>query len=180
MSGPSGVGKGTLVGNVLKRVPDVFYSISVTTRRPRETERDGVDYYFRDREWFEEEIRKNGFLEWACVYDDFYGTPVKPIEEELAAGKTVILEIDVQGAMQVLESLGSQATYVFIAPPSVEELERRLGARDTEGDQERRTRMKTALSELGYAEKYDAVIVNDDIEQATQELCRLVTPAARR
>jgi guanylate kinase len=174
LSGPSGVGKGTLVGNILKRVPNVFYSISATTRHPRADERDRVNYFFYSREQFEEGIREGTFLEWAKVYDDYYGTPLRPIISALQEGKIVILEIDVQGAVQVKEQVGAAAFYVFIAPPSLAELKRRLGIRNSESNEEQLHRLDTAVRELEYKDKYDHVIVNDDLEAATDELTRIL------
>ncbi len=160
-------------------MPNIFYSISATTREPRSGERDGVDYFFRAKDQFEEEIGASSFLEWAKVYDDYYGTPIGPIADALESGAIVILEIDVQGAMQVKERVGSDAVYVFIAPPSLEELARRLGSRQTEEADQIRKRMETAEEELRYADRYDEVIVNDDLERATNELARVLAGARR-
>jgi len=162
------------VGNVLKRVPNIFYSISATTRRPRPGERDGIDYYFCDREQFEDDIDKDAFLEWAKVYEDYYGTPLQPIVSALQEGKIVILEIDVQGAMQVKEKVGDAAAYIFIAPPSLAELKRRLGFRNSESGEEQQHRLDVAVEELKYQDRYDHVLVNDDVETATNELVRIL------
>lgn len=167
------------MGNILERVPNIFYSISATTRKPRSGERDGVDYFFRTEDQFEREIEADSFLEWAKVYDDYYGTPVGPIADALERGAIVILEIDVQGAMQIKERIGSDAVYIFIAPPSVEELARRLGSRNTEEADQIRKRMETAVEELRFADRYDEIIVNDDLDGASEELGRLLTDARR-
>ncbi len=167
------------MGNILERVPNIFYSISATTRKPRSGERDGVDYFFRTKEQFEGEIEADSFLEWAKVYDDYYGTPIAPIADALERGAIVILEIDVQGAMQIKERIGSDAVYIFIAPPSVEELARRLGSRNTEAADQIQKRMETAVEELRFADRYDEIIVNDDLDRASEELGRLLTDARR-
>ncbi len=167
------------MGNILERVPNIFYSISATTRKPRSGERDGVDYFFRTEDQFEREIEADSFLEWAKVYDDYYGTPIGPIADALERGAIVILEIDVQGAMQIKERIGSDAVYIFIAPPSVEELARRLGSRNTEEADQIRKRMETAVEELRFADRYDEIIVNDDLDGASEELGRLLTDARR-
>lgn len=170
ISGPSGVGKGTLVGKLLDRVPDIFVSVSATTRPPRPGEIDGVNYYFLSREDFDRDIENDSFLEWANIYGDLYGTPKPPIDRVLAEGRLVILEIDVQGALQIQEKLGHQAGYVFIMPPSAEELAKRLSGRRTETAQARRTRLEVARKEIALADRYDYVVVNDDLEQAVDEL----------
>ena len=170
ISGPSGVGKGTLVGRILDRVPNIFLSISATTRTPRAGEVDGANYHFLTTEVFEKSIRNDDLLEWANIYGDLYGTPKAPIVQALTEGRTAILEIDVQGAIQVRKKLGSQADYVSIMPPSVEELARRLGDRKTETEEAQKKRMDVAAQEIALADSYDYVIINDDLEQATSEL----------
>ncbi|MDP1808036.1 MAG: guanylate kinase [Actinomycetota bacterium] len=170
ISGPSGVGKGTLVGKILDRVPNIFLSISATTRPPRAGEIEGVDYYFLSREDFCRDIENDCFLEWANIYGDLYGTPKAPIDLALAAGRLVILEIDVQGALQVQDKLGHEAGYVFIMPPSAEELAKRLSGRKTETSQARRTRLETAGKEIALADRYDYVVLNDNLEQAVEDL----------
>ena len=174
ISGPSGVGKGTLVGNILKRVPNIFLSVSATTRRPRPEEKAGREYGFLTRAEFEQQISENRFLEWAKVYDDYYGTPLAPLERALADGKIVLLEIDTQGAEQVRQQLGSRASYIFIMPPSVDELKRRLVERHTEGREQQEYRLAVAMDELKAAEAYEHVVVNDDLQTATEELIRII------
>ncbi len=173
ISGPSGAGKGTLVNRVLEICPNIALSISATTRKPREGEVDGVHYHFLSVGEFEDTIEKDGFIEWAQVHSNYYGTPLAPIEEHLAAGDTVLLEIDVQGAFQVLEKL-PQAKLVFIAPPSIEELERRLRGRGTETEEVIAQRLANATGEMDASKEYDYVIVNDDVERATKELARVL------
>lgn len=169
ISGPSGAGKGTLVNRILDEHPDIILSISATTRQPREGEVDGVHYHFMSVDEFEDVIARDGFIEWAQVHSNYYGTPLAPIEQHLAAGDTVLLEIDVQGAFQVLDKL-PQAKLVFIAPPSVEELERRLRGRGTETEEVIAQRLANAQGEMEASKDYDFVIVNDDLERATKEL----------
>lgn len=173
ISGPSGAGKGTLVERILDGHPDITLSISATTRQPREGEVDGVHYHFMSVDEFEDVIARDGFIEWAQVHSNYYGTPLAPIEQHLAAGDTVLLEIDVQGAFQVLDKL-PQAKLVFIAPPSIDELERRLRGRGTETEEVIAQRLANAKGEMDASKDYDFVIVNDDLERATKELARVL------
>ena len=177
ISGPSGAGKGTLLSQVLERIPDAWVSVSATTRKPRPGEVDGVHYYFLDTDKFKELVEQNGFLEWAQVHDNYYGTLKQRVLDHMAAGEQVILEIDVQGAFQVRKAL-PQAHLVFIEPPSLEELERRLKGRGTETDEVISLRMKTAEVELAQKMEYDIQVVNDDLERATQELTALINSFA--
>ena len=170
ISGPSGVGKSTLI-DALLRTPGVRLAVSTTTREPRGGEVDGVDYHFVPRETFEA-MRNNGeLIEWAEVHGHLYGTP----KNELGGGAAdvVILDIDVQGWRSV-KALGIDALGVFIAPPSVEELERRLRERSSETEQSIEIRLKGAASELAAQKEYDHVVVNDDVGQSSKELCGLV------
>ncbi|HIE08933.1 MAG TPA: guanylate kinase [Armatimonadetes bacterium] len=179
ISGPSGVGKGTLRERLLKRFPSMRRSISVTTRRPRPGEVHGRDYFFVSREEFQRMIGEGKFLEWAWVFDELYGTPAGWVEEQLSSGVDVLLEIDVQGAFQVKEKK-PDAVLVFIAPPSWEELERRLRKRHTEDEEEVRRRLKVARREVEMAPRYDYVVVNDDLDQAAYELeCIVVAEKCR-
>lgn len=173
ISGPAGAGKGTLVSRVLERVPNSWLSLSATTRAPRGSEVHGVEYLFLSVEEFERTIAEDGFVEWALVHGNYYGTPIAPIEEHLAAGGRVLLEIDVQGAFQVREKF-PQATLVFIAPPSMEVLEQRLRARGTDSAEAIERRLANAAGELAAAGRYDVVIVNDDLEEATAELVKVL------
>lgn len=173
ISGPSGAGKGTLVKRILERVPNTWVSISATTREPRAGEVDGIDYQFMTADEFERDIEAGGFVEWASVHSHYYGTPVAPIEEQLAAGKTVLLEIDVQGGFQVQDKL-PQAKLVFIAPPNMEVLEQRLRSRGTDSEEAIVQRMHNAVGEMEASARYDAVIVNDDLDRATEELVKMI------
>ena len=170
VSGPSGTGKGTLIARLLEEVPDAWLSVSATTRRPRPGEEEGVSYYFLTKEEFLSLAEEGGFLEWAEYSGNCYGTPRASVEREMAAGRQVILEIEVQGALQVREKM-PEAHLVFIEPPSLEELERRLRGRGTETEEKVRERLETAKRELPYAPQYDYQIVNGgDIEAAYQSL----------
>ena len=163
------------MAEMLKRVPNILLSISATTREPRSGEEDGVDYIFRSEEAFKEDILEERFLEWANIYGDFYGTPKEPIEKGLAENKLVILEIDIQGAIQIQNNLGDNGVYIFIAPPSINELRRRLVERKTETKESLETRLKIAEDELTKTEMYDYVIINDDLMTAANTLCEIVS-----
>ena len=169
ISGPSGAGKGTLVERVLGLVPDAWVSVSATTRKPRVGEVDGVHYFFMTEQEFTETIDEDGFIEWARVHSNFYGTPIAPICEHVAAGDCVLLEIDVQGAFQVRDKI-PETTLVFIAPPSMEELEARLRGRGTDAPEVIDQRLQNAQAEIDASHDYDYVIVNDDLDRATAEL----------
>ena len=170
LSGPSGTGKGTVCGVVRSHLGDtVRYSISATTRKPRTGEEHGREYFFFSKEEFETLRDQNGFLEWAQVYDNYYGTPRAFVEDVLASGKDCILEIDPQGALQVRKAT-DEAVLVFIAPPSLEELRSRLTGRGTESAEEVEKRLSCAESELAYRNQYDYIIVNDDVETAAAKM----------
>ena len=173
ISGPSGAGKGTLREKALNDIKNLVYSISCTTRKPREGETDGVQYRFITHEKFKEGIEKNLFLEYAHVHADFYGTLKADVMNELKAGNDVLLEIDVQGALQVREQI-PEAVLIFIAPPSMEELEKRLRNRHTESEEALQIRLGNAAKELELKNKYDYVIINDDLERAVKELRDLI------
>lgn len=173
LSGPSGVGKGTLREHALNNIANLVYSISCTTRQPRPGETDGIEYRFITHEKFKQDISDNLFLEYAHVHNDYYGTLKADVESALNSGHDVLLEIDVQGALQVREKM-PQAVLIFIAPPSVQELERRLINRSTESQDAVRTRLHNAIRELELQDKYNYVIVNDDLERASQELRNII------
>ena len=170
-SGPSGVGKGTLKAKLFDEFADqITYSVSATTRGPREGEVDGKDYFFISRQEFERRVKNNEFLEHAEFAGNCYGTPRAYVEKLLDSGMNVVLEIDVQGALQVMKSM-PECVSVFILPPSFEELEHRLRGRGTETEEKVRERLETAKRELPYAPQYDYQIVNGgDIEAAYQSL----------
>ena len=157
------------MARLLHEVPDAWVSVSVTTRAPREGEVDGVHYHFVDSARFDELIRTDGLLEWAEYSGNRYGTPRASVEEHMARGKQVILEIEVQGAAQVREKMPS-AHLVFIEPPSLTELERRLRERGTEDEAARAARMKVAAHELSLKEEYDICLVNDDLDETVRQL----------
>lgn len=169
LSGPSGAGKGTLVKRVLQRIPDAWVSVSATTRQPRPGEVDGKDYFFLDQPRFDELVSQDGFLEWAHVHGNSYGTLRSRVQERMDEGVQVILEIDVQGAFQVKKAM-PEAHLIFIEPPSLEELERRLRGRGTETEEVICKRMKTAEVELAQKMEYDVQVINDELERATDEL----------
>ena len=179
VSGPSGAGKGTLVAQVRAQRPDLGLTVSATTRKPREGEVDGVNYHFMTRERFDELVRQGAFVEWAHVFDNCYGTLVTEVEKNLAAGHSLILEIDVQGALQVKEKF-PEAVLIFIKPPSTEVLRERLVGRGTDAPESVALRLATAERELALADRYDAVIVNDDLTEAVQELLRTLEEHERK
>lgn len=179
ISGPSGAGKGTLVARLLADVEDAWLSISATTRNPREGEVHGKHYYFKTRDEFLKLAQDGGFIEWAEYSGNCYGTPRKSVEEHIAQNEQVILEIDVQGAMQIRESM-PQAHLVFIEPPSMSVLESRLRGRATEDEQTIKRRMEAAKQELSMKDEYDFVLVNDDLETAAQQLVAYVNEQASK
>lgn len=169
ISGPSGVGKGTLVSKLVEARDDVVISVSATTRSPRPGEVDGVNYFFLTPDRFQELIDQDGLIEWASYAGNFYGTPRSFVEEQLDAGRNVILEIEVQGAFQVKEKM-PDSTLIFIEPPSMEELERRIVGRGTETPEVIASRMQVARLEMDRKMEYDIAIMNDDIDSALQRL----------
>ena len=172
-SGPSGVGKGTVHAYLRQVMPSLHYSVSVTTRQPRPGEREGVDYFFRTVSEFQQMIGAGELLEYANVFGNYYGTPRKYVTDLLAAGKDVLLEIDVQGALQIKHSL-PEAVLVFIAPPDMEELARRLRGRGTDAPETVERRLRDATGELAVRDKYDYVVVNDTVEQTVQEYLNII------
>ena len=173
VSGPSGAGKGTLVRELPARVPDLWVSVSVTTRAPRPGEVEGQHYFFVSDEEFHRLSETGGLLEWAAVHGNCYGTPRAAVEAKVAQGRQVILEIDPQGAFQV-KSLLPDSVLVFIMPPSWEELQRRLEKRGSETKAQVETRLVTAKHELELVGKYDHVVQNDDVPRAVGELVGII------
>jgi len=173
LSGPSGAGKGTVLTRLFSERDDMFLSVSATTRAPRPGEEDGVQYYFVSRSRFEDMIASDELLEHAEYCGNYYGTPLKAVEERLAAGRNVILEIEVQGAMKV-KSRCPDAVMVFIAPPSLKELERRLRGRNTEDGDTVERRMEKAKKEYAEIDRYEYLVVNDDIDTAARELGAII------
>ncbi len=173
ISGPSGVGKGTVVKRLLAEMPDLYISVSVTTRRPRPGEIPGKDYIFIDDKQFEEMVVNNQLLEWAYVHGHYYGTPKKQVFDRLAEGKTVILEIDMQGAMQVQRSV-DDVVLIFLLPPSIKELANRLDKRGTEDEEVRKLRVLRSLQELDYIVDYDFMVLNEDLDVAVQSIKNII------
>ena len=174
LAGPTAVGKGTVSADLRERYPEVWLSVSATTRSPRPGEVDGVHYHFLSTEEFDRLDTEGELLESAIVHgQNRYGTPRGPVEARLAAGEPALLEIDLQGARQVRETM-PDARFVFLAPPSWEELERRLVGRGTEGPEERERRLATARVELAAEPEFDHVIINDDVHRATDELVSVI------
>lgn len=174
LSGPSGVGKGTVRQAIFSQGDTKFeYSISVTTRKPREGERNGVDYFFKTREEFEHMIENKKLLEWAEYVGNYYGTPVDYVEQTLSEGKDVFLEIEVQGALQVREAF-PEGLFIFLAPPSLSELQNRIITRGTESEELIRNRMAAAKEEIEMMDAYDYVVENDDVELACERIKAIV------
>ncbi len=174
IAGPTAVGKGTVVRRILAMQPDIQLSVSATTRPPRPKEKHGIDYFFLTDDEFDQMIADGNMLEFAVVHSSHrYGTPRRPVEQALASGKHMILEIDLQGARQVRESM-PDALLVFIAPPSWDELVRRLAARGTENQEEQARRLATAKLELQAQGEFEAVIINEDVDKCAQQVVDLM------
>ncbi len=174
LSGPSGVGKGTVREQLFKMDDlNLAYSISMTTRKPRPGEVNGVDYYFVDQATFNQKIQEDGFLEYAQFVSNSYGTPKDKVEEMLEEGKNVVLEIEVQGALQVMEKV-PEALTIFLVPPSMEELERRIRGRKTEAESVMQERLAKAEREIKTKDSYKHVVVNNTVEQAANEIADII------
>ena len=169
ISGASGTGKGTVCKKILADLPEVAYSISATTRKPRAGEVDGREYYFLSVEEFKAWIAEEKFLEYAEVYGNFYGTPLNKIEERLNHGEDILLEIDVQGALNVKKKC-PEGIYIFLLPPSLEELKNRIEGRGTESPESLARRLKNAVAEIKIGREYDYVVVNDTIDNAAAQI----------
>ncbi len=186
LSGPSGVGKSTLVGKVRENLPELKFSISCTTRPPRTGEEHGVHYYFLNHDEFEKRVRNGEFVEHAQVFANRYGTLKSEVMDRVRNGETVILDIDVQGAMQIRaaaeqdEELAACIVFVFIGPPSVETLEKRLRGRATDSEEQISMRLKNVTKELAYWRKYDYLVINGDLETASREMTALFRSFALR
>lgn len=178
LAGPTAVGKGAVSSYIRENHPEIWLSVSATTRAPRPGEIDGYHYRFLDEESFDEHLATGQFLEHAVVHGHArYGTPRGPVEEHLAAGVPVLLEIDLEGARQVRRTM-PEALFVFLAPPSWDELVRRLVGRGTETPQERQRRLETAEIELAASGEFDVVVVNDEVRRAARELVSLMRPVS--
>ena len=174
VSGPSGAGKDTICNKVVENLKDTKISISMTSREPRGKEVDGVDYYFVSKEEFEKRIEKDEFLEYAVVHNNkYYGTPKGKIEEDINKGKNIILVIDIQGALKIKEKV-KEALFIFIMPPSMEELKERLIKRNTETKDKILERFKTAYNEINEFTKYNYVVVNDRVEKAVDKVKSII------
>ena len=174
ISAPSGAGKTTLLKRVMAKVPGVVFSISHTTRKPRPGELDGVDYHFVSRSEFLAMIDEGLFLEYAEVHDNLYGTSIAAIGVQLLEGKDVILDIDVQGAAILRKNDQLKATHIFISPPDLHELERRLRGRGTESEEMITVRLKNAATEMTAADAYEYLIINDQVEEAANVLTAII------
>lgn len=173
LSGPSGVGKSTVCRALLAESNNLVLSISATTRQPRPGELDGREYFFYSPEKFAEALKQNAFLEWAEVFGNYYGTPRAYVEKVLAQGQDCLLEIDVQGALQV-KAQWPEGIFVFLVPPSQEELKKRITLRATENEVERQKRLNQAQIELSYLSEYDYLVVNDDLAAAVKKLQAII------
>jgi len=173
LSGPSGVGKGTILDKLMNDFNGIKYSISVTTRKPRKDEKDGIDYFFVSTEKFQEMKREDLFLETACVHGNYYGTPQKYVEHCLSKGEDVILEIDIQGARQIKNKF-KDTVYIFLLPPNNKELKNRLKKRNSETLESLKKRLKNADQEISEVNNYDYSIVNDQIEKTVQEIKEVI------
>lgn len=173
ISGPSGTGKGTVCDLLRQKHPEISYSISATTRQPRPGEQDGVNYYFYTKEKFREMIDQGQLLEWAEVYGNFYGTPKQKVMDRLEAGEDILLEIDTQGALNVMKVM-PEGLFIFLLPPSLEELAARLKGRGTETEESLYRRLGAAVDEIKLATKYRYVVVNDKVEDAQETIANII------
>jgi len=174
VSGPSGVGKGTICRELLKQDKDLFFSVSATTRKPRNEDIEGQTYYFKTREQFEDLIEAGEFLEWAEYSGNYYGTPKTPVMERLEQGMDVLLEIDVKGALNVKKNF-DEGIYIFIAPPDESALLDRLKKRGTESEEDIKKRLYAAKAELALKSEYDYVVINDLLDAAVEEVKNIIS-----
>ena len=173
ISGPSGTGKGTVCDLLRKNHPEISYSISATTRQPRPGEQDGVNYYFYDKEKFRQMIDAGELLEWAEVYGNYYGTPKQKVLDRLNAGEDILLEIDTQGALNVMKAV-PEGLFIFLLPPSLEELANRLKGRGTETEESLQRRLGAAVDEIKISHNYRYVVVNDKVEAAEKAIAGII------
>ena len=179
LSGPSGVGKNTVLDELFKNFDDVSYSVSATTREKREGETEGEDYFFISENKFKEIKENDGFIESALVHGHYYGTPKKFVDKKLEEGEDIILEIDTQGAKQVREKY-PEAIYIFLLPPSLEELENRLDNRGSESNKSKNIRLNNARKELKEVHNYDYEVINDSLEDAVREIKKIIIKEQER
>ena len=177
LSGPSGAGKSTIINAAADEIGEYYFSISTTTRAPREGEQHGREYFFVSKEEFEEDIKAGNFLEYAQVHGNYYGTSLKPVREALEAGKLVIFDIDVQGHRLVRAKMNDITTSAFITPPTLKELEQRLRARSTDDDAVITQRIQNAKEEIAAIGEYDFTIINDDIAEAAKQFVTIAQAA---
>ncbi len=177
ISGPSGCGKTTIAREVLKRHPALHFSVSATTRPKRAHEIDGIDYHFITKSAFEQKIRNKELAEWERIYDEYYGTPLAEIEKAFSAGRSILLDVDVKGALSIKSQYGKKCLLIFIKPPSLEALEKRLRSRETEKPDSLRKRLERVSMELELAGEFDHAIINDELSRAVEEVEGLITSA---
>ena len=173
VSGPSGVGKGTVVGEVLKNLQNIYLSVSATTRQKREGEKDGINYFFKTKEKFQEMIDSDEFLEWADFAGDYYGTPKHFVNNYITSCKDVLLEIEIKGAKQIKEKC-KEAVLIFLAPPSFETLEERLIKRQTESLEKIKIRLNKAKEEMNQINLFNYLVVNDDLKEAVNNVTSII------
>lgn len=179
IAAPSGTGKTTVIRRFLATHPRMIHSVSWTTRPMRPGDVDGRDYHFIDEAEFRRGIDGGVFAEWAEVHDHFYGTPREPLDCWLAEGRDVLLDVDVVGSLNLKKAYGDRAIAIFLVPPTMEELKRRLFSRGTDSPEQQQIRLRNALAEMAAKGKFDHQVVNDDLEQACQEIERIITPGHR-
>lgn len=172
-SAPSGSGKTTIVRTILKKYKELDFSVSATTRKKRENEIDGIDYFFISESEFKFKIENNEFIEWESFYDYYYGTLRSFVDEEISSGKSVVLEVDVKGAVNIKKNYPS-AILIFIMPPSFEELKKRLINRSTETESDLKKRIERAEYEFTYQDKFDYVVINDKLDDAVSKVCEII------